>query len=418
VEALTVRAARRLALCRAGLLKPEWATFPVRAPAGERRARAAAHRVIAGFGYLQLDTVSIAGARSHALVLLARLPGFDPALAERLLAPGEPLFEYWAHEACWLPIELYPVFAFRRREFVHNPWWGDVVGEHPEVAAALRRRIRDGGPLRSQEMEGTSGKGWWDLKAAKRVAITLWFSGELAIRERVGFQRTYDLAERVIPERYREVEMPVEDALERLLLLALAGHGWATTGTLARTWRLRNRPAEIAGALARLVEHGAVVPCALAGDGGGRQAGWARPEDLELAARLDTVRPRSDAGVLLSPFDPVLWDRARVERLFGFEQVLEIFKPAGKRVYGYYCMPVLAGEHFVARLDLKADRRKRVLRVLSCHLEDGSAAARARAAEATRTALARYAGALGLEPHGLVLSHSAAGAGGSRTPSG
>ena len=374
-----------------------------RARAGRgRRARAAAHEVITRFGYLQLDTVSIAGARSHAIVLLSRLEGFEAALAERLLAPGEPLFEYWGHEASWMPLELYPVFAFRRREFVHHPWWGDVVGEHPEVADELRRRIRDGGPLRSQEMEGTSGKGWWDLKAAKRVAITLWFSGELAIRERGGFQRIYDLAERVIPARYREVEMPVEAALERLLLQALDGHGWATTGTLARTWRLRNRPAEIAAALSRLVDRGAVVACALASAGGSRQAGWVRPEDLELAARLETTRPRPDTGVLLSPFDPVLWDRDRVERLFGFDQVLEIFKPAAQREYGYYCLPVLAGERLVARLDLKADRRTGILRVLSCHLEDASTQARARAAEAVRTALSRYAAALGLEPSKLA----------------
>jgi len=396
VETLTIRAARRLALCRAGLLRPERAGLPARAGAGERRQRAAAHRVIGAFGYLQLDTVSVAGARSHALVLLSRLAGFGADLAERLLQPGEPLFEYWGHEACWLPLELYPAFGFRRRELVRTPWWGDVVGEHPEVADALRRRIRDGGPLRSQEMEGTSGKGWWELKAAKRVAIAMWFSGELAIRERVAFQRVYDLAERVIPEHLRTVEMPEAEALEVLLLRALSGHGWATTGTLARTWRLRNRRERLAAALARLEERGAVVPCALRADrGGGRQAGWVRPEDLELAARLESVRPRADAGVLLSPFDPLLWERERVARLFGFQQSLEIFKPAARRVYGYYCMPVLAGERLVARLDLKADRRPGVLRVLARHMEDGAGAT---GAEAARTALARYAAALGLEP--------------------
>ncbi|MFZ5787376.1 MAG: winged helix-turn-helix domain-containing protein [Acidobacteriota bacterium] len=401
METLSIRAARRLALCRAGLLKPAWAGFPARAPRGERGARAAAHRVIEGFGYLQLDTVSVAGARSHAIVLHSRLAGFDPALAERLLRPGEPLFEYWGHEASWLPLELYPVFAFRRREFVRTPWWGDVVAAHPDVADTLRRRIRDEGPLRSQEMEGRSGAGWWELKAAKRVAIALWFSGELAIRERVAFQRVYDLAERVIPEHARAVEVPEDEALETLLLRALAGHGWATTGTLARTWGLRNRAGRIAAALARLTERGAIVACALAANGGGRRAGWVRPDDLELAARLEALRPRVGPGVLLSPFDPLLWERERVARLFGFSQSLEIFKPAARRVYGYYCMPVLAGERLVARLDLKADRRDGVLRVLSCHLEEGDSRACAAAADAARRALARYASALRLEPTGL-----------------
>ncbi len=395
MEALSIRAARRLALCRAGLLKPAWAEFPARAPAAERGARRAAHQVIARFGYLQLDTVSVAGARSHALVLLSRLPGLDPALAEALLQPGEPLFEYWGHEASWLPIELYPVFGFRRREFVHHPWWGDLIGQHPKVAEDLRRRIREGGPLRSAEMEGTSGKGWWDLKVAKRVATALWSSGELAIRERVAFQRVYDLAERVIPARWREVDMPEEEALERLLLLALAGHGWATTGTLAQTWRLRNRPAEIKAALARLQARDEVIPCALAADGGTRTAGWVRPSDLELAARLEAVRPRPDTGVLLSPFDPLLWDRQRVGRLFGFEQMLEIFKPAAQRVHGYYCMPVLAGERLVARVDLKARRQAGALDVLSCHFEAAAPSPADR--EAVRSALTRHAGALALE---------------------
>jgi len=399
METLSTRAARRLALARAGLLKPGWTGLPRRAAGRGRRARRAAHEVIRAFGYLQLDTVSVAGARSHGLVLASRLDGFDPRFAEELLQPGEPLFEYWGHEASWLPIELYRVLGFRRAELRHHPWWGDVVGQHPEVADRLRRRIRDEGPLRTVDMEGSGGAGWWNLKTAKRVASALWSSGELAIRERRAFERVYDLAERVIPEPWREIVVGVDEAIERLVLEALRGHGWATTGTVARTWRLKRREHAVDAAVERLEARGEVASCALVGDEGRRTAGWIRPADLDLAARLGRVRPRRDRGVLLSPFDPVLWDRARVDALFGFHQVLEIFKPAADRVYGYYCLPVLAGEHLVARVDLKADRRAGVLRVVARHDEDpgGRGWTAAEADAAVASALERYARSIGLE---------------------
>jgi uncharacterized protein YcaQ len=395
MESLSVREARRLALARAGLLKPEWTDFPRRAAGRGRRARQAAHAVIERFGYLQLDTVSIAGARSHTIVLLSRLEGFDPTLGERLLQPGAPLFEYWGHEASWLPLDLYPALEFRRREYKHHPWWGNVVGKHPEVARQLRRRIRDEGPLRSVDLEGPGSQGWWDLKPAKRVASALWSSGELAIRERKNFQRTYDLATRIIPEEARKHPLSTKDGLEVLTLKALDGHGWAPTVTITSTWRLSNRRKEIQATLNRLVEKGEVVPCALENPDGRPTAGWIRPADLELAARLETIRPRSDRGVLLSPFDPMLWDRPRVKRLFGFDQVLEIFKPAPKRIYGYYCLPVLVGERLVARIDLKAERTRGVLRVLSRHFEEEGSS---RDRKAAQTALTRYAEAIRLKP--------------------
>jgi uncharacterized protein YcaQ len=396
---LTPRAARRLALARAGLLSPETTGLVRRARGHGPTAFAAARAVVERFGYLQLDTVSVAGARSHAIVLLSRLEGLDPAVGEELLRPGAPLFEYWGHEASWIPMALYPAFEFRRREFRHHPWWGDIVGKHPKVAADLRRRIREDGPLRSSDMEGRASRGWWDIGVTKRVAAALWSSGELAIRERRGFQRTYDLAERVIPEPLRRQPLPAAEALEALLLQALDGHGWATTGTLAATWRLRNRKTELERALRRLREKKAILPCTLAPAAGApRAGGWIRPADLELAGRLESARPRADRGVLLSPFDPVLWDRARVARLFGFDALLEIFKPAPRRLYGYYCLPVLAGERLVARVDLKAERAKGRLRILSAHYEDAAPATRRRDREATRTAVDRYASALGLEP--------------------
>ncbi len=400
VKTLSLRQARRLALAKAGLLKPQWTSLPSRGKGRGKVAREAAHAILRHFGYLQLDTVSIAGARSHTLVLLSRLQGMDPALGEELLRPGEPLFEYWGHEASWIPLELYPAFEFRRRDFRHHPWWGDLVGEHPEVAKKLRQRIRDEGPLRSIDMEGEGSRGWWDLKIAKKVATALWSSGELAIRERTNFQRSFDLAERVIPAQILQRPLSREESLEVLLLKALDGHGWATTGTLASTWRLRNCRQDLQTALKRLEESGKILRWGLENPGGRSPEGWVLPADLELADRLDRLRPRRDQGVLLSPFDPILWDRARVLRLFGFEQVLEIFKPASQRVYGYFCLPVLAGEHLVARFDLKADRRQGSLRVLSCRFEGSGTDRPSTAAdgEAARSALYRYGEALGLKP--------------------
>ena len=366
--------------------------------AGVRRRSPPRRRSSAASATLQLDTVSVAGARSHTIVLLSRSKGWTHG-GGGLLRPGR-LFEYWGHEASWIPLSLYPAFEFRRREFRRHPWWADLVGENPKVAAELRHRIRVHGPLRSAEMEGRAGKGWWDLGVMKRVAAALWSRGELAIRERRNFQRTYDLAERVIPEDLRSRPLPTADGLEALLLAALQGHGWATAGTLAATWRLKNRKAELVATLRRLQEKGSVLPCALEVSGGSPAMGWIRPADRELAARVENARPRADRGVLLSPFDPLLWDRPRVARLFGFDALLEIFKPAPQRVYGYYCLPVLAGEHLVGRVDLKADRKRGALHVVSAHFENAGAAVARRDRQAARVAVARYADALGLRLRG------------------
>ena len=399
-ETIDVRAARRLALCRAGLLKPEWTEIPGRASGRGKRARTAAHRIVQRFGFLQLDTVSIAGARSHSIVLHSRIEGFEPAFAEELLQPGEPIFEYWGHEASWIPIELYPTFGFRREDFRHHPWWGDIIGEHPEVAKTLTQRIRDEGPLRSLDMEGGGSRGWWDLKIAKKVATAMWSSGELAIRERRNFQRIYDLPERVIPESWRRKTVPRGRAIETLALQALAGHGWASTGTISQTFRLAQT--DVVAALDHLEESNDIVPCNLILDGGRMSRGWIRPTDLDLAVRLEGIRPRHDRGVLLSPFDPVLWDRNRVQQLFAFHQLLEIFKPAANRLYGYYCLPVLAGERLVARYDLKADRKHGEIEIISLRFEGDVPSNPANSAdgEAARTALERFALAVGLEIKG------------------
>ena len=395
METISIPAARRLAVMRAGLLRPERTGLPTRAAGRGRRARAAAGSIIRRFGYLQLDTVCVTGARSHSLVLMSRLDGASPMLGESLLAPGEPLFEYWGHEASWIPIELYRVFAFRRRHYNVHPWWGDLLVEHPRVADAILDQLRDLGPQRGGDFEQVSSRGgWWQLSVAKKVLSALWSRGDVAVSRRVNFQREYDLAERAIPEAARADLAPLGESIETLLLRALAGHGWATTGTLAATWRLQKLRAEIASALERLCERGEVIACHLEGPGT-RKAGWIRRVDLEVAEALQSSRPRRDRGLLLSPFDPLLWDRSRTELLFGFRQLLEIFKPAPQREFGYYCLPVLAGDRLIGRVDLKADRRAGRLNVLSEHYELDPVVARDRKAAAE--ALKRLAKALQLE---------------------
>ncbi len=399
---IDTRTARRLALANAGLLEPRWTQLPRAAGRGARRQRAAAHAIIRRFGYLQLDTVSIAGARSHGLVLLSRLRNLDPLLAEQLLQPGEPLFEYWGHEASWMPIDLYPLFEFRRQGLRRSKYWKRWMTGQSAFARDILQRVRDEGPIRSVDLDGKGEGGWWGHKPAKRVVVALWWSGDLAIRERANFQRTFDLPERVIPQSYRSTSVERHDAVRHLLRLALEGHGWATVGTLASTWRLSNMRPTLHRALDELESEGFATRCALRTDSGRTVPGWIPARDLDRAARLRRARPNPSSAVLLSPFDPVLWDRARVAQLFGFDQLLEIFKPQHERRYGYFCLPVLAGEHLIARVDLKAERAKNEVRVLSCRFEStasrraGSAVERA----AVTLALRRHADALGLALRG------------------
>lgn len=405
MNSLSQKGVRRLALARAGLLKRKYSGLPDRAGAHRgrgKRARDACHQIVERFGYLQLDTISVSGARTQGIVLASRLEGLDAALAEELLQPGTPFFEYWGHEACWMPMSLYPYFEFRRQEFQVHPWWGDVLAQHRTQAQALLSRIASEGPLRSTDLQAEkdfkrSRQGWWDIKLLKRIAECLWSCGELAIRERRNFQRIYDLPERVIPVAVRTGPRTEEESLDHLLLKALEGHGWATTGTLAATWRLRNRRPAILAALARLQDAGAITACELRGDDT-KLSGWIRPSDLELANKLEDARIYGARPVLLSPFDPVLWDRVRTKRLFGFDLVIEIYKPRTQREFGYYCLPVLSGEHLVGRVDLKAHRRQGKLEVLARHRESPSRGKTLAGVDhAIDKALTRFAAAVALE---------------------
>ena len=242
-ESISIAQARRLALAGAGLLAPRHLGLPERAGVRSALARERCHRIVEHFGYLQIDTVAVSGARTHCIVLASRLPGLDAALAETLLAPGAPLFEYWGHEACWLPLSLYPCFAWRRKQYRVHPWCGDVLREHRRLARSIVKRIECEGALRSLDLKGRSGAGWSDLKLSRR-------GGPVAVARRADWRSASDAAFNAASTSSSGSSPPMSgprrvstaSAFDTLLLRALAGHGWASTGTVAATWRLVKCP--------------------------------------------------------------------------------------------------------------------------------------------------------------------------------
>jgi uncharacterized protein YcaQ len=353
-----------------------------------RLRRAGAGDVEAAIGRLscvQLDSIT-AVERSHRIVLASRVGVYPRDTVSRLLGEGR-VFEYWAHEASLIPIEDWPLFRWRMLGRGH---WGThdrALAQHPEVAEHVLEEIRARGPLGSRDFEGEGGAGMWDWKPAKRVLDALWDRGELAIAGRRGFQRLYDLTERVIPRRLLDAPpLGDDDALRALVLRAVRGRGALTESGIAEHYRVPGRTAAVRPHVEALLESGALRRLSV--DDGGPPV--LLPGDLPA---LESV-PRG--ATLLSPFDNLLWDRAFAERLFGFRHVMEIYKPAPQRVYGYYVLPVLRGDRIVGRADLKADRRAGVLRMLAYHPE-----ARVRDSAALRDALAaalgRLARAAGLE---------------------
>jgi uncharacterized protein len=308
---------------------------------------------------VQLDSIT-AVERSHRIVLGSRVGAYPGETVSRLLATGR-IFEYWAHEACLIPVEDWPLY--RARMTTHHPWRGDVLAEHPAVAEEVRAAIRERGPLTSRAFDGKGGGGMWNWKPAKMVLEALWNSGEIVIAGRVsGFQRRYDLAERVLPREVLDAPEPDEATrLRELVLRAVHGRGALTARGVVEHWRLSGGTARIEPYVDSLVRDG-VLELVRVEDGG---------DPVLVPAGADLDPPRPTAAVLLSPFDNLLWDRPFARRIFGFDHVIEVYKPAPQRLYGYYVLPFLWRDRIVGRADLKAERGDGKLVVRNFHLEPG-----------------------------------------------
>jgi uncharacterized protein YcaQ len=368
---LSLRQARRIALGAQGLARPR-PTGPV----GERRLLALAGRL----NLFQIDSVNVVS-RAHYLPAFSRLGIYPTALLDRA-AWGKPrrLFEYWAHEASLLPFDLHPLLRWRmaRAERGEAGWTSlrTFVDERRGEAEAILARIAAEGPLAASDLE-KGRTGWWEWSGAKRVLEWLFWAGKITTASRRGsFERVYDLPERVLPARILALPTPSESEAQRALLeRAARAYGIATVRDLRDYFRLS--PADAAPRIAELVEEGVLRPL--------RVEGW---RDTAYLHRDAAVPRRTEARALLAPFDPLIWERSRAERLFGLHYRIEIYTPAEKRVHGYYVMPFLIRDRIAARVDLKADRKHRRLLVQAAHREAGAPddTAHALAAELRRMA--------------------------------
>jgi uncharacterized protein YcaQ len=301
---------------------------------------------------VQLDSISTVD-RAHRLTLSTRIGAFDPAHVSQLLRDGR-VFEYWAHEASLISVELWPHFRTTMEGGGHWGFHDRALREHGALVEPLLARIREEGPLPSRAFEGPGkGGGMWNLKPAKMVLDALWDQGRLVIAGRQAFQRTYDLPERVIPKTILEQPPPSEaETLRTFALLAVRARGALTEAAIREHWRLK-------GGRARLQPH----LDALVGDG------LLREVHADDGGAPFYVDPGTELGgapappVLLCPFDNLVWDRPLLERVFGFKHVIEVYKREPERVYGYYVLPLLAGDRFLGRADLKADRANGVLMI-------------------------------------------------------
>lgn len=313
--------------------------------------------------------------------------GAYPDSAVSCLLGSGRLIEYWAHEACLLPAEAWSVFRPSMRAGGRR-WYGEVDRTHPHLREDVLAEIRARGPLGSRHFDGAGRKDeMWGWKPAKQMLELLWNHGELVVAGRQGFQRLYDLPTRVLAPAVLDAPTPGEpERLRELVLRAVRARGALTESGVVEHWRLRGGTARIRAAVDGLVAEG-VVHRLRVEDGGTDVL-------VEHGTVLDRPAPR--AAVLLSPFDNLLWDRPFARRVLGFDHLIEVYKPAPERRYGYYVLPLLRGERIVGRADLKSERGSGELVVRAFHRENGVRASNA-LDDAFDTALDRLRRAIGLE---------------------
>ena len=388
---LSNREARWLAIAAQGLDRPR----PARATVRHLRS------AVAKVGTLQLDAINVVE-RTQYLVPFSRIGAYDRMRLQTLSGPGGELLEYWGHAASLVPVAWEPLFRWRMAEFAEaedgtkwRRYWNDFKAEHGDYLEAILAEVRERGPLTAGELADPRRRDgeWWDRRSLGRQAMEVLFAeGRLAGWRGPNFERRYDLPERVVPAAVLASPTPsVDDAHRQLLLLAARSHGIGTVRDLADYYRIKLRPAT--ARVAELVDAGELDHVEV--------EGWREPGYVVPGAR--PRRPTREDAALLTPFDSLIWERARTTRLFGFDYRIEVYTPAAKRTFGYYVLPMLLGDELVARFDLKADRSGRTLLVQAAHAEadaDTGAVATAASSELGRLATWLDLDAVDVKPRG------------------
>ena len=353
---LTPSAARALMLAAQGLHRP---------PA-VAATKSSLLDAIRRMGALQIDTIHVV-ARSPYLVLWSRLGSYEARWLEELLGDGA-LFEYWSHEACFLPIEDYPLYRHRMLDPSSLGWKypREWAAAHQEEVQHVHAFVRQRGPLRSVDFagDGRGQGGWWGWKPEKRALEMLFTTGELMVARRQNFQRVYDLRERVLPT-WDDAQLPPRREGQRALALKVVRALGVTTAAWVADY-FRTRKQDTVPLVAELAREGKLL---IAQVTGWDAPAYIHPDNREVAEQAagNTLRPR--LTTLLSPFDPVVWDRARAREVFNFDYTLECYTPAARRRYGYFTLPVLHRGALIGRLDAKAHRKDGYLEIKALHLE-------------------------------------------------
>lgn len=340
---------RRIALNQQGLLKAD--TFG-RGPAGALNA-------IEHIGYVQIDTISVVE-RAHHHVFRSRVANYEPAHLDQLVAERK-VFEYWSHAASWLPMRDYR-FALPRMQAIRS---GDIewMSEpNQKLQKQILKRIREEGPLMSKDFKDTrkGSRGWWDWKPAKRELDRLFMQGDLMVSHRNGFQKVYDLPERVLPEDLNTTLPPTNELASHLIETQLRAHGSVTYAMITYLRKGNALRAAVREELRARTDAGELSKWQLKGN----KLLYVSNERLE--SKTPPARPQVR---ILSPFDNAVIHRDRVSTLFDFNYQIECYVPEAKRQYGYFCLPILYRDRLVGRLDCKAHRKEQTLEIKSAHIE-------------------------------------------------